>query len=149
MTQTQTRPAGDTVGAELQAEVQQFYARHMQLLDDGRAEEWAETFTADGSFAPPTLPEPVRGRANLAAAVGRAHAELVAAGETHRHWHGMVHVQPATDGTLLVRCYALVFATPRGGEPRIHRACVCTDVLVREDGELRVRERVVTRDDLP
>jgi 3-phenylpropionate/cinnamic acid dioxygenase small subunit len=132
----------------LQAEINQFYAQHLYLLDTGRADEWADTFAEDGVFAPPSLPAPVKGRAALAAAVRRTAAELAAAGETHRHWHGMVHVTPEEDGTVRVRCYALVYATPRGGEPRIHRACVCHDVLVRVDGEWRVRERVVTRDDL-
>lgn len=133
----------------LRAEVEQFYARHLQLLDTGKAEEWAATFTADGSFAVPTLPGPVRGHADLAAAVRHAHAELAATGETHRHWHGMVQVDSRDDGTVHVRCYALVIATPRGGEPRLHRSCVCTDVLVQSEGGWRVRERVVTRDDLP
>ncbi|WP_328406280.1 nuclear transport factor 2 family protein (plasmid) [Streptomyces sp. NBC_00390] len=135
--------------ASLYAEVQQFYASHMQRLDSGAADEWADDFTQDGSFHPPTLPQPVRGRAALAAAVRDAHAGLRAAGEQHRHWHGMLSVTPQDDGSLHVRCYALVFATPKGGEPRPHRSCVCEDVLVREDGELRINRRTVTRDDMP
>ena len=133
----------------LYAEVQQFYAEHFQLLDEGAADKWAEMFTEDGTFAPPTLPEPVRGRADLAAAVRRSAGELATASEVHRHWHGMVAVHPQDDGSLRVRCYALVIATLRRGETRIHRACVCEDVLVREEGRLRVRTRRVTRDDLP
>ncbi|HEY8533043.1 MAG TPA: nuclear transport factor 2 family protein [Micromonospora sp.] len=129
-------------------EIQQFYAEHMQLLDSGRAEEWAATFTEDGVFRVPTLPEPVRGRPALAAAVRKTHAALAAAGEVHRHWHGMLNVRPTPDGAYHVRCYALVFATPRGGEPRLHRTCVCEDILVRVDGKFQVRERTVTRDDL-
>ncbi len=35
------------------------------------------------------------------------------------------------------------------GNPRLHLMCVCEDVLVRQDGELRVRERRVSRDDRP
>lgn len=131
------------------AEVQQFYAHHMQLLDSGAAEEWAQTFTEDCVVSLPTMPEPVRGRARLAEAVARAAADRVARGEVQRHWHGMVAVHPDSDGTARVRCYALVFLTPLGGEPRLHRTCVCEDVLVAGPNGWQVRERRVTRDDLP
>ncbi|MEW2353524.1 nuclear transport factor 2 family protein [Spirillospora sp. NPDC029432] len=131
------------------AEVQQFYARHMQLLDAGEAEEWAMTFTEDGVFAPPSLPEPIRGRANLAAGARKAAEERAAAGETHRHWQGMIAVDPRPDESLHVTCYTQVLVTPRNGSTRLHLMCVCRDVLVRENGRLLVRERRVTRDDRP
>ncbi|MCF2435621.1 nuclear transport factor 2 family protein [Streptomyces thinghirensis] len=38
------------VSAELYARVQQFYARQMGLIDDGRPADWAETFTEDATF---------------------------------------------------------------------------------------------------
>ncbi len=131
----------------LYAEVQQFYADHMHLLDAGDGEGWARTFTEDGSFAPPSLPEPVVGRAALAEGVDKAAAALAEAGEVHRHLLGMVSVRPGEDGSLSVRSYAQIIATARGGSPRLHLMCVCDDVLVRVDGELKVRERRVTRDD--
>ncbi|MFH0520348.1 nuclear transport factor 2 family protein [Streptomyces sp. M41] len=132
----------------LHAEVQQFYARHMHLLDAGDGEGWARTFTENGSFAPPSLPEPVVGREALAAGVNKAAAALAEAGEVHRHLLSMVAVEERADGTLGVRSYAQIVATPRGGSPRLHLMCVCEDVLERVDGELKVRERRVTRDDL-
>ncbi|MEU7742756.1 nuclear transport factor 2 family protein [Nonomuraea sp. NPDC049158] len=140
--------ASDVPFERLYAEVQQFYATHLHLLDSGDAEGWAATFTDDGVFAPPTLPEPVQGRAALAAGLRRTAEDLAAAGETHRHWHGMVAVEPRPDGTIGVRCYALVIATRHGGDSRLHRVCVCEDTLVRADGRLLVRHRAVTRDDL-
>ncbi|MDQ0779139.1 hypothetical protein QF026_007605 [Streptomyces aurantiacus] len=130
----------------LYAEVQQFYARHMQLLDSGRADEWALTFTEEGEFAPEHRPEPVVGRAALARAARVAHEALVAAGEVRRHWHGMVAVEPAADGAVHVRCYALIIGTVAGGEPQLRMSCVCEDVLVREEGELKVSRRRVTKD---
>lgn len=130
-------------------EVQNFYAHHFQLLDSGKAEEWAQTFAEDGFFWPQTLPEPVRGRAELTVGVRAEQDRLREAGEQRRHWHGMVAVTPREDGTLHVRCYALIFSTPKGGKPALHMTCVCEDVLVREAGELKVLERRVTRDDLP
>lgn len=130
----------------IRAGVEQFYARHMQLLDAGEAEAWARTFTEDGVFHLPGRPQPARGRAALAEGARRAHAERLDSGETHRHWHGMLDIAPQDDGTVRVRCYALVFATPRGGEPRLHRSCVCEDVLVPSGAEWQVEHRRVTRD---
>ncbi|WUH98289.1 nuclear transport factor 2 family protein [Spirillospora sp. NBC_00431] len=128
------------------AEVQQFYGRHMQLLDAGDGEGWARTFTEDGVFAPPSS-VPVRGRAALAEGVRAAHARLVEAGEVHRHLLSMISVAERDDGVLSARSYAQIVATPRDGSPRLHLMCVCEDLLVRENGELLIRERRVTRDD--
>ncbi len=139
--------APTTTPERLYAEVQQFYARHMQLLDDGHADEWAKTFTEDGTFTAGDLPT-AKGRQILTAAVTKAHADLTAAGVQRRHWHGMVSVTPNADGSLSVRCYALVFHTEKGAATQLHRTCVCRDTLVSVDGEWQVSERVVTRDDM-
>ncbi|PYC64830.1 hydroxylacyl-CoA dehydrogenase [Micromonospora arborensis] len=137
-----------TAFARVYAEVQQFYARHMYLLDSGAAREWAETFTPDGVFAAPSAPQPIVGRAALTAGVEQAHAELRDKGEQHRHLLLSVDVAPQQDGSLVVRSYAQIIATPRGGAPRLHLMCVTRDLLVRDaDGRLLVRHRRVTRDD--
>jgi 3-phenylpropionate/cinnamic acid dioxygenase small subunit len=135
--------------AVLHAEVQQFYARQMQLFDLYRPLEWADTFTEDAIFDVPTLPEPVRGRAALIASTRRAHAQLAEAKEQHRHVIGMLDVRPQADATVQVRSYAVVYATTVGRESRVHRMCVCEDILVRDTaGQLQVGSRRVTRDDL-
>jgi 3-phenylpropionate/cinnamic acid dioxygenase small subunit len=138
-----------TVFAGIYAEVQNFYAMHMHLLDGGQAEEWGEGFTADGTFTLPSQPEPARGRADIVAGAQKSIAELAAANETRRHLLSMVAVEPQADGSLKVRSYAQIIATPRDGTSRLHVMCVCEDLLVRENGELRLHERRVTRDDRP
>jgi 3-phenylpropionate/cinnamic acid dioxygenase small subunit len=130
------------------AEVQQFYAHQMQLFDSFEAEPWAGTFTENAVFDVPTLPEPVRGRAELAANVRRNRELQAKTGEQLRHWLGMLDVQRQANGTLRTRCYALVYMTPRGGESRVHRVCVMEDDLVLCRGRWRVSHRLVTRDDL-
>nr|AHA81974.1 Arm4 [uncultured bacterium] len=130
------------------AEVQQFYARHIQLMDEGRVEEVALTFTEDASLvSPPKITEPVHGRVNLRAGLRKAADALIAEGVRYRRCHTMIAVEPRPDGELFVRAYVQVVRTERGGESRLHAMCVCEDVLVREHGELMVRSRVVTRDD--
>ncbi|PRH81132.1 hydroxylacyl-CoA dehydrogenase [Streptomyces solincola] len=152
-TETLDRPAtatdADAVADEAAyIQIQQFYARQMQLFDAFDAERWAGTFTPDAVFDLPTLDRPVRGRAELAATVRRNRAQAVRGGEQTRHWIGMLDVRPQADGTMHTRCYALVYVTPRGGEPRVQRVCVMEDVLVRSRGKWRTRCRLVTRDDL-
>ncbi|MFI2620593.1 nuclear transport factor 2 family protein [Streptomyces sp. NPDC018584] len=132
----------------LYATIQQFYAHQMQLFDDHDGERWAGTFTEDAVFVVPTLDSPVRGRASLAATVRRAKEQQERDGVQLRHWIGMLDVRPQADGTLRTRAYALVYATSRGGEPKVSRVCVMEDVLGRSRGKWRVRCRLVTRDDL-
>lgn len=132
----------------LYLEVQQFYARHIQLLDEGHAEEAALTFTEDASLlSPPKVAEPICGRANLAAGLRRAADELAAEGVRYRRCHTMTAMVVRPGGELFARSYVQVIKTERGGEARLHAMCVCEDVLVRAEDGFRVRERVVTRDD--
>ncbi|GAA0639118.1 nuclear transport factor 2 family protein [Kutzneria viridogrisea] len=144
---TQQLAITGVVSADVYQEVVHFYARHMHLLDAGAAAEWAATFVDDCLMDLPNL-EPVHGRTALAEMMAKSIAQLRAGGEQRRHWHGMITVDEMPGGELAVRCYALVFSTLFGGEPRLHRTCVCHDVLVREGGTLKVRSRRVTRDDL-
>lgn len=139
----------DCAFAALYAQVQQFYAHQMQLLDRAESQRWADTFTEDATFDVPTLAAPVRGRPGLAEAGRSAAAALAEAGERHRHFMGMFDVAERLDGALDVRCYTTVYASVVGGVSRVHRVCVCEDVLVRgADGRLLVSARKVTRDDL-
>ncbi|MER5886580.1 nuclear transport factor 2 family protein [Streptomyces sp. NPDC001941] len=147
LTRPELAPAPVEFGT-LYGEVQQYYAHQMQLFDQHDAERWAGTFTEDAVFSVPTLDEPVRGRAGLAANVRRNKHQQARSGEQLRHWIGMLDLDPQPDGTLHTRCYALVYLTPRGGDARVHRFCVMEDVLVRSRGKWRTRYRLVTRDDL-
>jgi uncharacterized protein (TIGR02246 family) len=133
----------------LHSQIERFYAAQMQLLDRGAVREWADTFTEDGVFAANGLPMPVRGRETIATSAERAYAERTARGVVHRHWLGMLVVDPESEDRVRARAYALVIEVPVGGDPVLHRSTVCTDLLVREDGRWLVRERLVTRDDLP
>ncbi|MFF5977462.1 nuclear transport factor 2 family protein [Streptomyces olindensis] len=129
-------------------DIQQFYARHMQLLDGGEAGAWAATFTPDATFASPSMTEPVRGRDGIAAGARAAAEGRAAAGEVHRHWVTMTTARSTAEGIETVSCVQIL-ATPRGGAPRVHLSCVMRDRLVRRDGELLVAERHITRDDRP
>jgi hypothetical protein len=132
----------------LHAEIERFYAAQMQLLDRGAVKDWADTFTEDGTFAASGLPAPVRGRDTIATSAGRAYEERTARGVVHRHWLGMLVVDPSSEDVVRARSYALVIEVPVGGSPALHRSTVCDDVLIRDVDRWLVRERLVTRDDL-
>lgn len=143
-----TQTSESARGTDLYLAVQQFYARQMRALDEGRIDEWASTFTETGVFAANVHPEPTVGRALIREAARRAHQQLVADGVVRRHWLGMLEVSPGADGTVLTRTYALIVNTPKGGQAAVRLSCSCDDLLVWQDGGLLVQHRQVHRDDL-
>jgi len=141
-------PAAARADTGLHTEVQQFYARQMHFLDGGDIEEWAGTFTEDGVFAANAQPTPQRGRAAITEGARAARTKLAERGIQRRHWLGMLDVEELPDETISARSYAIVLAVPYGGQTAVELSCTCSDILVREDGQLRVRRREVSRDDL-
>lgn len=131
--------------AQLRADIDAFYAWHMQLLDAGKVEEWAEAFTPDGVFDAQGHPEPVRGRDEIRSASRAVADKLTEAGIVRRHWLGMGHVVPE-DGNVRVCSYALVFQSSREKGTVLHASTTCEDVLVPDGGSWLIRERVVRVD---
>jgi hypothetical protein len=145
MTSPTTAPV--TVSDDLYARLQHFYARHMQLLDDGDATGWASAFTDDGSFGQDTRPEPRRGREVIAERMRLNTARLAEQKLVRRHWVGNLTVTPVPDGTLRTRYYALVVDTPPGGPAALRLSTVCDDVLVPgDDGGWQVKSRYISHD---
>jgi actinorhodin biosynthesis protein ActVIA len=134
----------------LYAEVQQFYARQVHLLDALRAEEFAATFAVDGVFQfSPDAPA-ITGRTAIAAAMrGAAERRAAAAPVRQRHWFSMLDTRQQSDGTVRTDLYGLI-VTSRPGEmvPVIAPSFMVRDTLIREDGELRTLEREVIADQL-
>ncbi|MFD7676904.1 nuclear transport factor 2 family protein [Streptomyces sp. NPDC060187] len=145
--------------AALYAQVQQFYAQQMRILDadadadadavaDGGEARWAATFTEDAVVELPLLPAPLRARAGLTHYARAAAERRRRAGSRLHHWVGMLDVRPRPDGTLHTRCSALAHATPPGATSKVLYVCVMEDVLVRARGTWRTAHRRITRDDL-
>jgi 3-phenylpropionate/cinnamic acid dioxygenase small subunit len=134
-------------GDGLYAEVQQFYARQMQLLDSGDGLAWGQTFTADGVFEASGAPGPVQGREAISTAAQDVVDQFAAAAISRRHLISMLTVDPLEDGTVRARSYALVLEIPDGREAAVQSFSTCDDVLASEDGRWLVRARRVTRED--
>lgn len=140
----QTLQAADThVGGDLYAEVRTYYARQMRRVDSLDIEGFADTFTEDGVVV----------HSNGVRAEGRA--EMVAGmykslpryrDVAVRHWFDHLLIEPTEDGELKVSYYSLVTLVNTAGEVVFEPTFTVEDVLVRRDGRLLTRERVIHRD---
>lgn len=134
----------------LYSTVQHFYARQMQALDDGRFEEYAATFTEDGTFEHTPGTAPATGRAGIVAELRRFHQQFKDNPVRRRHWFNQLVLDPRADGTVHSTAYVLVVRTrPAVPTPEIWPSCRINDVLVvEEDGTILMRSRVVEYDHL-
>ena len=143
MSQTVRPDAGPTT-AELYVEVQQFYAHQMPLLEDGRIEEFVLTFTEDGTFEHAPDGWRLEGREQLVTAM-RANIPRYG-GSIFRHWFDKLRVEAVAPDTLKTSFAALVSVTDAEGKVTFEPTSTVSDVLVREDGVLHTRARVVGHD---
>ncbi|WP_329172293.1 nuclear transport factor 2 family protein [Streptomyces sp. NBC_01477] len=160
------RPAGTVPGAVrspyadgvLYGEVERFYARQVHLLGEGDLDRWALTFTEDALFEQEAqagrvwtgnAPSERRGRAAIVAAARGAVAARREAAAVRRYLIGMLDLAPAADGSVRTRYRAVLLQTPRGGTPEVYLSTTGQDVLVRQDGDWRVRHRINSHDNAP
>lgn len=132
--------------AELYAEVQQYYARQMQALDNGKLEDYAATFTEDAVFGHTPGREPARTRAGIIKDLYEVHKRFENDPQQRRHLFTMIDIEPQDDGSIRSTCYALVLTTRPQRGPELVRSCVVHDVLVRENGSLLNKSRHVEHD---
>ncbi|GAA2946466.1 nuclear transport factor 2 family protein [Kitasatospora cinereorecta] len=133
------------VTGDLYAEVQTFYAQQMRRVDALDIEGFADTFTDDGEVVhaggqrQSGREEMIAGmRANLP-----RYRDIAV-----RHWFGHLIIEPdaADEDTLRVSYYTLVTQTDREGKVAFQPTFTVDDVLVRRDGRLLTRSRVIHRD---
>jgi 3-phenylpropionate/cinnamic acid dioxygenase small subunit len=130
------------MSSETLLRIHRLYGAQSHLIDEGRAAEWAATFTGDGEFRSPSYPEPVIGTRELT-----AFAERFAAGGRGRHVLTNVHVESADAHRATVRAYLQIISTPPGGPSRLDRMTTITDELLQVGGRWLIRRRTVRRDD--
>lgn len=156
---------GRFVPPQVFTEVQQFYARQMNLLDGAAPDNaaWAATFTEDAVFES-NVAERLVGRPAILRSVTAATDRIFADDLDFRHWIGMLDIEPLDDaeedgdgagedgdggGGLRTRYYALAMSTPRNGSLTIRSHTVGFDHLVRRDGRWLVRHRYLSVDGRP
>ena len=131
---------------ELYHSVLHFYARQMQLLDDGAIDEWAGTYTDDATFGSNAMPVTLTGRETIRRGA-RDHDNMRQAGTRRRHLLSNLSIVQGEDGTINATSYVSILETQQG-TTALRFCTVLSDELVREDGELLVRTRRIRRDDL-
>ncbi|MEU3416616.1 MULTISPECIES: nuclear transport factor 2 family protein [unclassified Streptomyces] len=136
------------VSSDLYTQVQQFYAHQMQALDEGRLEEYTQTFTKDGSF---------QHSPGIAAAVGRdAILEELRSflkkyqddPTQRRHFFNQMVLEPQQDGSIRSTVYALIVRVRPNERPEVWPSTVVHDVIEVTDGEILLRSRSVSYDQL-
>lgn len=133
------------VDVELWLEVRNFYARQMRVLDELDVDNFTLTFTEDGGVSHPHRNESVRGRENMRAKMRSMLPQYD--GLVTRHWFDHFLIDERADGTLRVTYYSLVTQADDTETVRFFSSSSVEDIMVREDdGELRIRDRVILRD---
>ena len=140
---------GDLPDPATVAAVHQLYGFQSHHIDNGRAADWAATFTPSGEFHSPSYPAPVTGTAALTAFARAFHDAARAADEVHRHVVTNIAVRRRDSSTLAVGAYLQIVATPRGGSARLVRMTTIEDRLELSSDRWRVAHRRVSRDDAP
>ncbi|MGW4118762.1 nuclear transport factor 2 family protein [Nocardia sp. NPDC004711] len=133
---------------QLYVDLQQFYAAHLRLLDDGRVDEWAAEFEPAGLLIHPQRAATHTGRAEIADGLRRTAQRLRAAGLVRRHWLGNLTIENdgAATGIIRTRFYSLVVEAGPGQSPRLHLSTDIRDHLVPHGTSWLVRERSITHD---
>ncbi|MYS20715.1 actinorhodin biosynthesis protein ActVIA [Streptomyces sp. DvalAA-14] len=133
---------------DVYSQVQHFYAHQMQALDSLRFEDYAATFTEDGTFQHSPGVEPARTRAGIVAELVSFHRRFDDDPVQRRHYFTHIALTAQDDGSISSTVYALVITTRPGGTPVVAPSCVVHDVLEVEEGRVLTRSRTVTHDQM-
>ncbi|HEY4021561.1 MAG TPA: nuclear transport factor 2 family protein [Pseudonocardiaceae bacterium] len=136
------------VPSELLAEIQNFYARQVQDMDNGRFAEFADTFMHECEFTPMKHKPTAHGRQAIVDKLDDFAKQTFGSDEQRRHWIAMTVVDEVDVDTYDVVSYALVTRTKAGEPPVLHFAGEIVDRLVRDGGAIKVLRRMVNSDSI-
>lgn len=107
-------------------------ARYCHHIDEGEARQWAECYTADGSFDGPATPAPISGHAALEA-FAQATYDRSDGGKMRHQFANLTCDYGASQNEITARLYNLV--TTWHGEGRAALMAVCAiDFISTPDG---------------
>jgi 3-phenylpropionate/cinnamic acid dioxygenase small subunit len=149
---------------DLRLEIEDLYAAYVECLDDGDLEQWPEFFTEECLYKIIPRDNFERGlplalmlcesKGMLQDRVTAVRRTSVYAPRTVRHLVSNIRIkslEPSTPGTLERWCVGvhanyLVLETPHGEETRIFNAGRYVDLVVRDDGKVRFKEKLCVFD---
>jgi uncharacterized protein (TIGR02246 family) len=141
-----TATSGTAFAAQLTpadyTEIQQLYARYNQAIDQGNADAWADTFTADGVFA-----KNFKGRDALKGFINTWRTSPQMNGAARRHFSADLVITPSADGaTGLVSAMLIDLSTkPMSVASYINY----NDVLVKTAQGWRFKSRDIVQQTAP
>ena len=133
---------------EVRSEIQDFYARQVQAMDNGRYDEFAETFAEECEFTPIKHQSTAYGRQAIVDKLSDFAKTMFGSGQQRRHWMSMSIVDEVEPNTYEVVSYAIVTNTKAGEPPIVHWAGDIADRLVRGDDGFKVIRREVRSDSI-
>lgn len=143
--------AATAVDPAVRFELGDLYAAYVEALDDGPLDAWPELFTDECLYLVIAAENHERGlplatvrcesRGMLRDRVHAVHETAMYVPRRMRHVVGPLRVRDGDDGTLLVRAGYSVFETLPGELTRVFNVGRYDDVVVRDSGALRFREK--------
>lgn len=133
-----------SISVEDRLEIQELYARYAQAADQCDGQAWSNCFIIDGFFAPsigPGAKAEYRGREALAAFI-TAPARVP---NQDRHWNTAFTFERDGEDVRGV-CYAFLLRVKGVEKPEIVGSVVYHDLLTKEDGAWKFKERRPTSD---
>lgn len=131
------------MNTDLYVEVQMFYAHQMPLLEDRYPDRFAATFTPDAVVEHVSGLFKLTGTQEIAGGIGLSIQTY--GGKVFRHWSNHLRVEQAGD-EIHTRQTVIVSVTDQSGLVTWEPSCTVEDVMVRLDGKLAVRHRILQHD---
>jgi actinorhodin biosynthesis protein ActVIA len=128
---------------DLYVELQMFYAHQMPLLEERRPAEFAATYTPDAVIEHASGLFKLTGRQEIAGGIELSIQTYGA--KAFRHWYNHLRVEEA-GGEIRSRFTAMVSVTDESGLVTWEPSCEVADILVRQEGKLAVRHRIMRHD---
>ncbi len=129
------------LSADDHVQIQQLYARYNHAIDAGKADAWAATFTADGTFD--SGQGKFAGTEQLAGFANGFHGQMKGKA---RHWTNNLVVD-GDGGSATGSCYLLLNLGQEPGKPPTTLiAGIYNDTLARSGGDWKFTSRAVKPD---
>jgi anthranilate 1,2-dioxygenase small subunit len=148
--------AGNRNDMELKFELRDFYERYTNCLNDTDYDRWLTFFTKDANYRITSRENYARGlplsamscdgKGMLQDRVTALVKVLVYEPRIWRRCVNAVRADKVEDGVIHSRADFLLYESMMDREPQLNMLGEYVDRIVREDGELRIRERVCVYD---
>ncbi|MFD6194047.1 nuclear transport factor 2 family protein [Streptomyces sp. NPDC060275] len=140
-------PTGVGTQAVVLIRLQQFYAAQVHALNDGDHVTYRGTFTTDAEFVLGGAPAPLHGAEAITEHSRSLASRRSESGDVQRHHVTMTGLVNRPGTAIAARSRTLITTTTPHGATVVTASTTCLDEFAMEGGVLRIRRRVVVRDE--